>query len=52
LLPLGLVPLTPMLIESRSAHNKGCDGNPVPETIKLNCCGEADEHQLKREPIS
>ena len=41
-----------MTIESASAHDKGCDGNPVPAVIKLNCCGSADEHQLKPEQIS
>jgi hypothetical protein len=39
-------------VESASAHDKGCDGNPVPERIKLDCCGEAEEHQLKPEQIS
>jgi hypothetical protein len=38
-------------IESASAHDKGCDGNPVPDGIKLDCCGKADEHQLKPEQI-
>ena len=28
--------------ESASAHEKGCDANPVPEAIKLDCCGKAD----------
>ena len=41
-----------MTVERASAHDKGCDGNPVPEGIKLDCCGEADEHQLKPEQIS
>jgi hypothetical protein len=41
-----------MTIESASAHDKGCDGNPVPRAIKLDCCGEADEHLLKPEQIS
>jgi hypothetical protein len=41
-----------MTIESASAHDKGCDGNPVPGGIKLDCCGKADEHQLKPEQIS
>ena len=41
-----------MTIESASAHDKGCDGNPVPGRIKLDCCGEADEHQLKPEQIT
>ena len=40
-----------MMVESASAHDKGCDGNPVPGKIKLDCCGEADEHQLKPEQI-
>jgi hypothetical protein len=41
-----------MTIESASAHDKGCDGNPVPGGIKLDCCGKADEHQLKPEQIT
>jgi hypothetical protein len=41
-----------MTIESASAHDKGCDGNPLPKGIKLDCCGKADEHQLKPEQIS
>ena len=40
-----------MTIERASAHDKGCDGNPVPVAIKLDCCGQADEHQLKPEQI-
>jgi hypothetical protein len=39
-----------MMVESASAHEKGCDGN-LPGRIKLDCCGEADEHQLKPEQI-
>jgi hypothetical protein len=50
--PLGLVAFTLMTIESASAHDKGCDGNPMPSRIKLDCCGEAEEHQLKPEQIS
>jgi hypothetical protein len=38
-------------IESASAHDKGCDGNPVPVGIKLDCCGGAEEHQLGPEQI-
>jgi hypothetical protein len=38
--------------ESASAHDNGCDGNPVPARIKLDCCGGAEEHQLKPEQIS
>src|SRR5271166_447194 len=41
-----------MTIENASAHDKGCDGNPLPKGIKLDCCGKADEHQLKPEQIS
>jgi hypothetical protein len=44
--------LTAMTIESACAHDKGCDGNPVPGRIKLDCCGEADEHLLKPGQIS
>jgi hypothetical protein len=40
-----------MTIESAGAHDKGCDGNPVPVAIKLDCCGKADEHRLKPEQI-
>ena len=43
---------TAMTIESASAHDKGCDANPVPEAIKLDCCGKAEEHRLKPEQIS
>ena len=50
-LPMGLAAFTAMAIESASAHDKGCDGNPVPVAIKLDCCNEADEHQLKPEQI-
>jgi hypothetical protein len=42
----------PMTIESARAHDKGCDANPVPEAIKLDCCGKADEHRLKPEQIT
>jgi hypothetical protein len=38
--------------QSASAHEKSCDGNPVPGRIKLDCCGGAEEHQLKPEQIS
>jgi hypothetical protein len=38
-------------IESASAHDEGCDGNPVPGRIKLDCCAETHEHQLKPEQI-
>jgi hypothetical protein len=49
---IAVLAFTAMTIESASAHDKGCDGNPVPGRIKLDCCGEADEHQLKPEQIS
>jgi hypothetical protein len=39
-------------VRSASAHDKGCDGSPLPQKIKLDCCGEADEHRLKPEQIS
>ena len=39
-------------IASAAAHDKGCDGDPVPAAIKLDCCGRADEHQLKPEQIT
>jgi hypothetical protein len=51
-LPVGLVAFTAMAIESASAHDKGCDGNPVLGRIKLDCCGAAEEHQLNPEQIS
>jgi hypothetical protein len=41
-----------MTIDRASAHDKGCDGNPVPAAIKLDCCGAAEEHQLKPEQIN
>ena len=41
-----------VVIESASAHDKGCDASPVPEAIKLDCCGKTDEHQLKPEQIT
>jgi hypothetical protein len=47
-----LLAFAAITIESASAHDKSCDGNPVPGAIKLNCCGKADEHQLKPEQIS
>ena len=37
--------------ESASAHEKGCGGSPVPARIKLDCCGEAEEHRPKPEQI-
>ena len=50
-LPMGLVAFTAMAIEGASAHDKDCDGNPVLGRIKVDCCGEAEEHQLKPEQI-
>jgi hypothetical protein len=41
-----------MTIEGASAHDKGCDGNPVALAIKLDCCGKADEHQFEPGQIS
>jgi hypothetical protein len=49
---LPLAAFTAMAIESASAHDMGCDGNPVPETIKSDCCGEGEEHRLIPEQIS
>jgi hypothetical protein len=49
---IGVLAVAAMTIESASAHDKGCDGNPVPGGIKLDCCGKADEHQLRPEQIS
>jgi hypothetical protein len=50
-LPMGLVAFTAMVIEGASAHDKDCDGNPVLGRIKVDCCGEAEEHRLKPEQI-
>ena len=41
-----------MAIGSAGAHDMGCDGNPVPEAIKSDCCGAAEEHKLAPEQIS
>jgi hypothetical protein len=49
---IAVLAVAAMTIESASAHDKGCDGNLVPRAIKLDCCGEADEHRLKPEQIS
>jgi hypothetical protein len=38
--------------ESATAHDKGCDANPEPESIKLDCYGKADERQPKPEQIA
>jgi hypothetical protein len=37
---------------SASAHDKGCDGNSVPKTVKVNCCGKAEDHLLKPEQVT
>ena len=52
MLPMGLAAFTAMAIENASAHDKGCDGNPVPLAVKLDCCSKADEHQLSPGQIS
>jgi hypothetical protein len=49
---VAVLALAATTMESASAHDKGCDGNPVPAAIKLDCCGKADEHRLKPEQIS
>jgi hypothetical protein len=49
---IAVVAFATVTIESASAHDKGCDGNPVPGGIKWDCCGKADEHRLKPEQIS
>ena len=41
-----------MALESASAHEMACDGNPVPDKVSLDCCGEGEEHQLRPEQIS
>jgi hypothetical protein len=51
-LPIGLVAFTAMAVDGARAHDKDCDGNPVLDRIKVDCCGEAEEHQLKPEQIS
>jgi hypothetical protein len=48
---IAVVAFAAMTIESASAHDQGCDGNALPVRIKLDCCGKADEHQLKSEQI-
>lgn len=37
---------TALLYAPAYAHDLQCDGNPVPEGVKLNCCGKADEHRV------
>jgi hypothetical protein len=41
LLLTGLAALAAVAIESASAHDTSCDGNPVPIRIKSDCCGAA-----------
>ena len=36
----------------RERTTRGCDGNPVPGEIKLDCCGKADEHRLNPQQVS
>ena len=52
LLSAALAACTATAIESASAHDMSCDGNPVPEAIKSDCCGAAEEHKLIPEQIS
>ena len=47
-----LMAFAAMAIESASAHQMGCDGNPVPDRIKSDCCREGEEHRLTPEQIS
>jgi hypothetical protein len=47
-----LLAFTAMAIGSASAHEMGCDGDPVPDRIRLDCCGDGEEHQLMPEQIS
>ena len=49
---IAVLAVAAMAIESASAHDKGCDGNPVLGGIKVDCCGKAEEHGLKPEQIS
>ena len=52
---VGIVPAALLafaaMTKDASAHDKGCDGSPLPVAIKMDCCGKADEHQLKPEQI-
>ena len=50
-LAMGLAAVTAVAIENASAHDKGCDGNPVPAGVKLDCCSKADEHRVRPEQI-
>jgi hypothetical protein len=49
---MAVLVFTATTIERVSAHGKGCDDDPVPVRIKLDCCGAAEEHQLKPEQIN
>lgn len=51
-LPIRLAAFIAMAIGSVSAHETGCDGDPVPAAIKLDCCRKANEHQLKPEQVT
>ena len=34
-----------------SAHDLGCNGLPVPESVKQNCCGKSDHHLVAPEAV-
>ena len=34
------------------AHDIGCDGDPVPKWVKIDCCGKADRHLLTPDQIT
>ena len=39
-------------VGSASAHEKGCNGSSVPKSIKVNCCGKAEDHLLEPEQVT
>ena len=49
---MGLAAFIAMTVESASAHDKSCDGKPVPANIKTDCCGDLEEHLLKPEQVT
>jgi hypothetical protein len=34
------------------AHDIGCDGDPAPKWVKIDCCGKADRHLLTPDQIT
>ena len=49
---IAVLVFAPVAIECANGHDRSCNGTPVPGGIKLDCCGKADEHQLRPEQIS